>query len=232
MAVQQIKKTFNFYCDESTHLENDNQPFMIIGYVSTPFNLLSMHNKAIRKMKTQHYLHGELKWSALSKSQYPFYNDLIEYFFSNSSLEFRAIVIDKKQMNHEAFNQTHDDFYDKMYYQLLNKKIIPNYTYNIYLDIKDTYSYKKAKNLKRYLARDYNNIRNLQVIKSYESELMQLTDVLMGALNYKLRGLDKVISKNNIIDKIESLCGRSLTTGTYKDESKFNLFYINLEHAN
>lgn len=230
--MEMIRKTFNFYCDESTHLENDQHPFMIIGYVSTPYHLLKMHNKNIREMKIKHFLKGELKWSALSKSQYPFYNELIDYFFSNSSLEFRAIVIDKCQLNHNAFNQSHDDFYDKMYYQLLNKKIHSEHTYNIYLDIKDSYSYKKAQSLKAYLERDYHNIRNLQVVKSYESELLQLADVLIGALNYRIRGLNKVTAKNNIIEKIEKHCGRPLTQRTPKDENKFNLFYIELQNAN
>lgn len=31
-------KTYNIYCDESTHLENDGQPYMIYGYVSIPYN--------------------------------------------------------------------------------------------------------------------------------------------------------------------------------------------------
>ena len=231
MSTINLKKTFNFYCDESTHLENDHHPFMIIGYISTPYHLLKMHNKNIREMKLKHYLKGELKWSALSKSQYPFYNELIDYFFSNSSLEFRAIIINKCQMNHQAFHQSHNDFYDKMYYQLLNKKIYPEHTYNIYLDIKDTYSYRKAKNLKSYLERDYHNIRNLQVINSYESELLQLTDVLIGALNYKIRGLSKVTAKNNIVEKIERHCGRPLTQRTLKGENKFNLFYIDLKNG-
>lgn len=229
--MQHIKKTFNFYCDESTHLENDQHPYMIIGYVSTPYHNLKMHNENIRELKLKHFLKGELKWSALSKSQYPFYNELIDYFFSNSSLEFRAIIVDKRHMNHKAFNQSHADFYDKMYYQLLNKKIHPEHTYNIYMDIKDTYSYLKAKSLKAYLQRDYSNIRNLQVIKSYESELMQLADVLIGALNYKLRGLNKVTAKNNIIEKIEKHCDRPLTQRTPKNENKFNLFYIDLDHG-
>lgn len=231
MSRELASKTFNFYCDESTHLENDHHPFMVIGYVSTPYHLLKMHNTNIRELKMKHYLKGEMKWSALSKSRYPFYNELIDYFFSNSSLEFRAIVVNKSQMNHEAFNQSHADFYDKMYYQLLNKKIHPEHNYNIYMDIKDSYSYQKAKNLKSYLERDYRNIRNLQVIKSYESELMQLADILIGALNYKIRGLDKVTAKNNIIEKIEKHCGKTLTQRTPKDENKFNLFYIDLEYG-
>ena len=29
-----IEKTFNIYCDESTHLEHDGHPYMLYGYVS------------------------------------------------------------------------------------------------------------------------------------------------------------------------------------------------------
>lgn len=224
-------KTFNIYCDESTHIEKDREPYMILSYISTPYHLLKMHNKNIREMKIEHFYKGELKWSKLSKSQYPFYNELIDYFFSNESLSFRAIIIDKSQLNHKAFNQDHNTFYDKMYYQLLNKKIHPNHTYNIYLDIKDTYSYLKAKSLKKYLERDYKNIRNLQVIRSHESELMQLTDVIMGAINYKLRGFNKVTAKNNVIEKIEKLSDKSLTVQTSPHETKFNLFFIDLAYG-
>jgi hypothetical protein len=226
-----MSKTFNIYCDESTHIENDGQPYMILSYISTPYHLLKMHNKNIREMKLAHFYRGEMKWSSISKSQYPFYNEIIDYFFSND-LNFRAIVIDKSQLNHTDHNQDHNIFYDKMYYQLLNKKIFPENYYNIYLDIKDTHSYKKTHSLKKYLERDYSNIRNLQIIKSYESELMQLTDVLMGAINYKLRGLNKVTAKNNIIDKIEKICGKPLTERTTKAEKKFNLFFIDLKNGN
>lgn len=226
-----MNKTFNLYCDESTHVENDGQPFMILSYISTPFHLLKMHNKNIRELKLQHYYRGEMKWSSISKSQYPFYNEVIDYFFSND-LNFRAIVIDKSQIDHATFNQDHNTFYDKMYYQLLNKKIEPDSCYNIYIDIKDSYSYLKARSLKKYLERDYSNLRTLQIIRSYESELMQLTDVLMGAINYKLRGLNKVTAKNNIIEKIERICGKSLTEKTNKAENKFNLFFIDLKNGN
>lgn len=222
-----MKKTYNFYCDESTHIENDGLPYMILSYVSTPLNQLKLHNEKIRELKIKHFYKGEMKWSSLSKSQYPFYNEVIDYFFA-TDLQFRAIIIDKSQLNHKDFNQTHDEFYDKMYYQLLSKKIFTEHNYNIYIDIKDTYSFLKAKSLKVYLERDY-NINNLQVIRSYESELMQIADVLMGAINYKLRGLNRVTAKNNIIDKIERHCGKSIIEPTLKNENKFNLFFIDLK---
>lgn len=223
-----MNKTFNFYCDESTHIEGDKFPYMLLSLVSTGYHQLKLHNEGIREIKRRHYFKGELKWSKLSKSQYECYKEIVEYFFA-TDLKFRAIVIDKSKLNHKAFNQTHQDFYDKMYFQLLNHKLTPNNTYNIYIDIKDSYSYLKARSLKKYLERDYNNIRNLQVIRSYESELMQLTDVLMGAVNYKLRGLNRVTAKNRLIELIEKHCDRPITIPTAKREEKFNLFFINLK---
>ncbi len=56
-------------------------------------------------------------------------------------------MIDKSQIKHEEYNQDHDDFYYKMYYQLLSKKLVPEHSYNIYLDFKDTRSAKKVNGL-------------------------------------------------------------------------------------
>ena len=144
-------------------------------------------------------------------------------------MQFRAIVIDKSQLRHSEFNQSHNDFYDKMYFQLLSKKIFSEYYYNIYLDIKDTHSYKKAANLKKFLNHNFVSVRTLQVIRSYESELMQLTDVLMGAMSYHLRNNKKVIAKNKIIDKIQAHCPLPISRSTPLYDDKFNLFYIDLK---
>lgn len=223
-----MDKTFNFYCDESTHIETDGHRYMILAYVSTPYNQLKHHNQKIREIKRKHFIKGEMKWKSISKSRMVFYTEIVEYFFM-TDLHFRAIIIDKNQLKHNEFKQTHDEFYDKMYFQLLNKKILHDAIYNIYIDEKDTHSYKKARSMKAYLERDYQNIRTLQAIKSYESELMQIADVLMGAINYKLRGLSKVISKNKIIEKIEKESGRPIIQPSTLAENKFNKFFIDLK---
>lgn len=221
-----MAKTFNFYCDESCHLEYDNKPYMLIAYVSSAYNQVKLHNRNIRALKYKHFIKGEVKWSALSKSQYNFYNELLEYFFA-TDLQFRAIVIDKSKLKHQEFNQSHDDFYDKMYYQLLNKKIDKANNYNIFIDIKDTHSYEKAAKLKLFLNSESVSVRTLQVIRSYENELMQLTDVLMGAISYYLRNENKVIAKNNIIKKIQEHCPINKSTPLTAD--KINLFFIDLK---
>jgi hypothetical protein len=223
-----MTKTFNFYCDESCHLENDRQPYMLIGYISSAYNQVKMHSQNIRQIKEEHGVLSEVKWSKLSKSAYPLYNELIDYFFA-TDLQYRAIVIDKTKLRHADFSQDHDDFYYKMYFQLLSKKLVPEYGHNIYLDIKDTQSAKKVNGLRSFLSSNLIQVRNLQNIRSHESELMQLADIITGALSYHLRGLNQVIAKNKIIEKIQQHCKLPLTRSTPKDHQKFNLFFIDLK---
>ena len=116
-----------------------------------------------------------------------------------------------------------------MYFHLLSKKILPECNYNIYLDIKDTRSAKKVNGLKNYLNSNFVSIRNLQNMRSHESELMQLTDIITGAIGYHLRGLNKVIAKRKIIEKIQAHSKLPLTSSTPKDSSKVNLFFIDLK---
>lgn len=221
-------KTFNFYCDESTHLENDGFPYMIIAYVSSAWNQVKLHSQHIYNLREKHHFKGEIKWSKLSESSYPFYSELIEYFFA-TDLNFRAVIVNKSQINNEKLGFTYNDFYYRMYYQLLHHKINMEHTYNIYLDIKDTCSYRKNKKLREILNVQYGNIRNLQFIHSHESVLLQLADVIMGALNYNLREEKKVIAKLKIIEKIKRHANRSLDCSTPKSSEKFNLFFIELK---
>src|SRR5699024_4576004 len=205
---QQVQKTFNFYCDESCHLESDEHRHMLISYVSSAYNQVQLHHEKIRQLKDKHNFYAEIKWSNISHSQYPFYAELIDYFFA-TDLKYRAIVIDKEQVDNDRFDQNYQTFYYKMYYQLLNHKMDINYdnknnkiyynkmyyelikykkemqyVYDIYLDIKDTLSALKVRKLQDILKLEYSAIRNLQNIHSHESLLMQLTDVIMGAIAY------------------------------------------------
>lgn len=222
-----MKKTFNIYCDESTHLQNDGMPYMIIAYVSTAYNQLKQHNEHFKMLKAKHKFKGEIKWSNVSKSQYPFYSDVIEYFFA-TDIKFRAVIVDKSQIDESREEFTYSDFYFRMYYQLLFHKINPESVYNIYLDIKDSCSQKKLKKLADIL-HNSKAIRNIQFVRSHESYLLQLSDLIMGAINYRIRELNAVTAKTNLIKKIETHSKIELTQSTPKCAEKFNLFYIDLK---
>ena len=101
-------------------------------------------------------------------------------------MEFRAVVVDKSQIDEKREDYTFNDFYFRMYYQLLHHKMDMDYTYNIYMDIKDTCSSDKLERLRKIM--EYNSsIGRFQFIRSHESVFIQLADVLMGAINYNLR---------------------------------------------
>ena len=113
-------KTFNFYCDESTHILKDGQPYMIISYVSCAYNQLQLHKDHLKMLKAKHKIKGEVKWSSVSDSQYQYYADIIDYFFS-TDMNFRAVIIDKSQIDENRADFTYNDFYFRMYYQLLHR---------------------------------------------------------------------------------------------------------------
>jgi hypothetical protein len=222
-----MTKTFNIYCDESTHLQNDGMPYMMIAYISVGYNQMKQHKEQLKAIRAKHKVKGEIKWSNVSGGMYPYYADLIDYFFSND-LNFRSVIVNKSHIDESKRAFTYDDFYFRMYYQLIHHKIDQGNTYNIYFDIKDTRSHKKLEKLKDMLKWNA-SIRNFQFMRSHESSFMQLADLIMGAINYKLRGDDKVIAKNRLIEKIESHCKVPITQSTSKAADKFNLFFIDLK---
>lgn len=221
-------KTFNIYCDESCHLENDHKKYMFIGSINCAYPQVRRHTERIKELKDKHKFNAEIKWSHVSMSKIQFYLDLVDYFF-DTDLKFRAIGIDKSQIRCDDFNSNFDDFYYKMYYQLLNYKVDTTNHYNVYLDIKDTLSAIKVRKLKNILNVKYGVFRNIQNIRSEESVLMQLADFLMGAISYNANFDQKLnFAKVLILDKISKHANMTNLAKTNYSE-KLNLFFIDLK---
>ena len=47
-----MSKTFNIYCDESTHLKNDGHPYMLLGYVSIAYPQIKMAREQIKAINS------------------------------------------------------------------------------------------------------------------------------------------------------------------------------------
>ena len=231
---------YNIYCDESCHLEHDHKKYMIMGALKCEVQNRKHICKEIRRIKKKHDIADfqEIKWTKISQKTYELYYDLINYFFDNEDLKFRAIIIYKEKINHNKFSQTHDTFYYKVYYQLLCRAIVPKKENYIYLDIKDTKGNRKIKKLKeclQYGIYDFNTeyIKNIQTINSKESEIMQLCDILIGAIGYINRGEYKKQvfshSKLKLVELIKERSGYNLMQTTFLSEEKFNLFFMELQ---
>ncbi len=226
---------YNIYCDESCHLENDQNQVMILGAVWCPYNKVNEISKRLREIKKKHKLdrNFEIKWTKVSKSKISFYLDILDYFFDDDDLHFRALVIpDKSKLRHKDFGQTHDDWYYKMYFTMLKTILEPQSAYHIYLDIKDTRSAEKEHKLYDFLrghVNDYESeiVRRLQSVRSHETAILQLADLLMGAVGYANRGLNSSKSKLDFINRFKERSRRKLTVKTLPLEKKVNIFIWN-----
>lgn len=229
-------KEINVYCDETCHLENDGYSTMGLGAIWLKKEKIREVNQRIREIKENHNIprEKELKWTGVSPSFYNVYKDLVNYFFSDDDLNFRVLIVpDKTKLNHCKYNQTHDDWYYKMYFTMLKNIFISKFRYYIYIDIKDDYSSQKAKFLNEVICNakyDFNHdiIRRIQPIRSDEVEIMQLVDILVGAVCYYNRifpeGQILSRAKQDLVSLIKSKSGKRLTSSTYQREDKFNIF--------
>lgn len=223
----------NIYCDESCHMEYDHQRFMVLGGLAVPNDLKIEVFDRIKTIRKQHGItKSEMKWTKVSSAAIDAYIALVNYFFDKDDLYFRGVVIDKKQLNHNSFGQSHDRFYYKMYFYLLNWFIAPDKQCNIYLDIKDAQGAEKIKKLHEVLCNsnyDFSRamIRKIQEIHSHEVVLMQIADILIGAISYANRFPDysgKSEAKNKLVKLICERSHSSLVRSTPQGARKFNIF--------
>ena len=225
-------RTVNIYCDESCHLNYKDENIMGFAEVECNYSKIKEVNDNIREIKRNFNIseYQELKWSKVSRSNLKLYKSFINFFFIDDDLKFRATIIKNKNKLKFTKTNTKSDFYYKMLYLMIIKVLNPENQYNIYLDIKDTNSSKKIKTLQTYLNTtklDYNatnTILKVQTIRSYESNLLQLADVLLGAIIYHNKGEFANPAKTELVDYIRLKSNKKLSLSTLRNESKFNLF--------
>ena len=224
--------TYNIYCDESCHLEHDHQGIMVLGAIWCPLEKARGIALGIRKIKNNHGLRPdfEIKWTKVSPSKVKFYLDIIDFFFDEEDLHFRALIVpDKAKLNHKAFGQSHDDWYFKMYFDMLKVIFHPAVRYRIYLDIKDTRSAPKVAKLRDVLCNKLYDfpgeiIERIQTVRSHEVEHLALADLLVGAIAYANRGLSGSSAKENLVERMRQRSHYKLTLTTLLQEDKVNLF--------
>ena len=238
-----MKESINIYCDESCHLQNDGEPLMALGAVYCPsakkddifirigeikkkHNLIPKNKKNLKDNRAVY----EIKWNKVSKAKIEFFKELIDFFFDEGDISFRVLVVpNKAQLEYEKYGHTHDVFYYKMYFSMLKVILNPDFAHNIYIDIKDTKSTEKVHKLEQVLRNDkydYSKeiIKKVQQVRSHEVELIQLADLLTGAVAYVNRGLKTSAAKNELVEHIRHRSRYSLVKSTLVREEKFNIF--------
>jgi len=231
-----LKKTdfnteYNIYCDESCHLENDGISVMALAGVWSKKEKIKQIFQDLKMIKIKHDVNPnqELKWVKVSMNKINLYLDIIEYFKSNPFLNFRGLLIpDKGILKHQDHNQDHDTWYYKMYYTMLKILLKKEACFNVYLDMKNTKGGPKTRKLLEILNVNSNNsldnkIQKIQIVQSHEVQIMQITDLLIGAICYNYRGLNTSEAKLMIIKKIKRDFEGPLDRTSPLSEEKMNI---------
>jgi hypothetical protein len=224
------------YCDETyPDLFSSNRPqarYMVIGSLWLKRDDREQFKTAIHNLRRQYKIGGEFKWTKVSPSKVEYYKALLSWFYDQGeNLRFRCIAIDHQEVDLIHFHQNDQElgFY-KFYYQMLHHWIDQFNEYDIFCDLKRNRLRDRLHKLKECLVCSNlaANIETLQSVRSRESVLIQLTDVLVGLASARLNNrLTPCSAKEKLVAHLEEYSGHKIAA-TALSEKKFNVFKINL----
>lgn len=227
---------FEVYCDESRpDLLRSAKPqarYMVIGSLWLKAEDRDLFKRDLHQLRDKHKIGGEFKWQRVSPSRVEFYKELVAWFNAyGERLRFRCIAVDQQQVDLKLYHEDDQElgFY-KFYYQLLHHWVLDCNEYDFFVDFKSNRRRDRLEVLRRCL--DYANLSSkvckVQAVRSEESVMIQLVDVLTGMAAYRLNGqVNGGSAKFAVLDHFERARGGQIAA-TYKSEQKFNVFKIDL----
>jgi hypothetical protein len=228
---------YEVYCDESRPdllvSSNPQAQFMVLGSLWIPREARKSFKEAIHELRDTFRVGGEFKWQKVSPSRLEFYKELLTWFYSQGdNLRFRCIAVDHKQVDLKLYHEDDQElgFY-KFYYQMLHHWIYDCNEYDFFVDFKNNRRHDRLSVLKKCL--DLSNLSSLvhkvQAVRSEESVMIQMVDILTGIAAYRLNDkMNPDSAKASLLEHFEGLLGKTIGP-TYKTEQKFNVFKIDLE---
>jgi hypothetical protein len=225
------RTTLHLYCDESRHLPHDREPFLLLGLLACPAERAHALNQELSALWKTHGQppHFEAKWTKVSPGKLDFYRAVLEWFIAAEDVTFRCLALPDKQRLYAALPEDSRDFlYYRLYYHFLRGALEPENRYRAFLDLKDTRGREKIAELQKRLAADADDataLKSLQHIRSHEVRLLQVTDLLLGAIGFARRPAAEKEStaKRALVRFLEEKLGQPLTADSPPGAPKANI---------
>lgn len=220
---------FEVYCDESRQdyfwNREESERYVLIGGLWIEADERQDYKNKIGRLREIYDVWGEFKWNRVSPSRQEFYSALVNLFFEEA-MRFRCIVLPVQQLDAVQFHNADNElmFY-KFYYQLLHHWILDFNRYRIFVDLKTNRVHNRVRALERVLrnANLTSKILSVQALPSRQVDLLQLTDVLIGAVGYRFHQTTTSTAKLAVVDAIETHLGHPIQP-TSRRVPKFNIF--------
>jgi hypothetical protein len=209
------------YIDESSQT---NHRYLVIGGVVVESDRANELAAKISAARQPELPKNEAKWGKVSTKKLAAYKRIVDVLFDNPTLvHFHSVVIDTTKLDHRRFNEGSREIgFNKEIYQLAMKcaRLYGDLLFHVYPDYRDTS--QNPNDLRLILNRGCAKkgdrrewpFRRCQFRNSEETLPLQLTDVLIGSLAYRLNGhgavagasppkielSEYVLKKANIVD--------------------------------
>lgn len=184
----------------------------------------------------------ELGWVKVSTAKLPAYKRFVDVFFENKgalvSLDFHSLVVDTRKVNHKIHNEgSREVGFNKEVYQLCDKfaRLYPRRLFHIYPEHRSTKSDPDELRLilnrgraRKGDARDW-PFRRVHFRQSHEWQSLQLVDILLGAVAFKLNGHYDAdgasVAKRALSDHILNRAGVKDVTRDTAVSGKFTIWH-------
>ncbi|MBI1422102.1 MAG: DUF3800 domain-containing protein [Gammaproteobacteria bacterium] len=199
--------------------------------------------ESVRELRNRYGYQDECKWTRVSKSNYNFYEALVDFFFERQWLVFHCIVVRKSAVRKDIYHKNDWDLARRKHYTMLltskMHKALRRYPdreqeFRIYIDPIHS-SYAKADEAMEVIT---NNVLNARFRKtspvksvitrdSRETLTIQLCDLLLGAVMETWQKKAETQAKHDLRTHIAHYLGwPQLDSDTLPAERKFNIWYF------
>lgn len=232
------REAYNIYCDES-RVENTDSHKMVIGALFLPRPKKDKIVNEIKEIFAKHNFSYELKWSKVGEKYRELYEELVDYFLSNEHLNFRGIIVDKREVQFKKYhNGSLETAFYKFYYIMIRARLLSQNEYYIFLDKKPSRDRNIVNALNHFLEfHIFKNKRNCKIkhLQSYDSDnnlLIQLSDFFTGMLGFACNDYElKNSFKYKMVGYFKEKSGKKdLCRTSSLRENKFNIFVWKGDH--
>jgi hypothetical protein len=223
------------YVDESSINEGRFRGYGGIWVPDSAEKALRDSVAAVRSLHGMQPATGEFKWNKVSTNKLGAYCDLVDAFFGCGGVRFNSIIVDRHNPGPKR-GGAEDDHYTEIHW-LLRRRMVADVRYVICLDERNNRAPDRHANLQSVLNNcgrrelGYDGcVREVGARCSKSESLIQLADVLLGAVCYHFNG------KHSLANASAAKCElardiarrghfpRGLIHSTASSASKFNVW--------
>jgi hypothetical protein len=176
---------YSLYCDESGI--DAGSPFYF-GAIQCSPERANIIKTNILQYREAHDFHREFKWNGFCRNHLDMYKGFVDIFFDQ---EYPIYILGEfeKTTHWRKLAKNEDSRFIHAYFYFLQEAMLSTSRYAIFLDNKSPKKYKYNQlnfvlNMPCIRSKRQKQVFRFEVVNSHECQIIQLSDVLLGSLDF------------------------------------------------